>query len=374
MNDLDRGNNKNFDNEGKRYTDRYLSAFISEGSQALIKNVDTEFDVIDTGSIKFPVTINEEEYDNCYVCSPYNACVPYVQDETQKLNKPILEGLICCISNALACLLRGASINKIVSVNNWMLSTNLYPEWDGEELSKIVGEIVVKNPSHAVMFRSLNKFSNATLIDEFIRNKFIIIPSRQVYIYDNTSDYLQRHNNKIDFKLLENTQYTVINHSDIQSSDYHRIVELYNMLYLDKYSRHNPQFTQRCIEHWHKNNLIYFTGLRGTNGQLDGVVGFFKKNGIITAPVVGYDTSKDRRLGLYRMLMALTLKSSIEQKMVLNLSSGASEFKRMRGGQPYIEYSAVYVKHLPLGRRCVWYLMNFLLTYIGVPIIKRFKL
>lgn len=374
MNILDKATVENTRRDEANYVNGYFSAFISEGSQTLIKNVETKIDIINTDTIKLPMTINEEEYNNCYVCSPYTACVPYVQEETQKLNNKSLKFIIYCISNALAHLLKKASINKVVSINNWMLSTNLYPEWSGEDLPEIIKQITEKHPNHAVMFRSLNQFSNAELMERFVSNKFIMMPSRQVYIYNKHSNYLKKHNNKIDFKLLEKTKYKVIHHSDIQSSDYNRIVELYNLLYIDKYSRHNPQFTRRCIEHWHQNDFIHFIGLRSENGQLDGIVGFFKKNRVMTAPVVGYDTAKDQKIGLYRILMALTLKNSIENKMVLNLSSGASKFKRMRGGKPYIEYSAIYVKHLPLKRRYIWYITNFLLTYVGVPIIKWFKL
>ena len=48
-------------------------------------------------------------------------------------------------------------------------------------------------------------------------------------------------------------------------------------------------------------------GLRGPNGRLDGVVGCFVRNNVISSPLVGYDTTLPIDLGLYRMLSAIVL-------------------------------------------------------------------
>ena len=59
---------------------------------------------------------------------------------------------------------------------------------------------------------------------------------------------------------------------------------------------------------------------------------------------------------------------------MLNFSSGAAAFKRLRGGQPEIEYSLIHVAHLPWSRRLVWQLMGLLLQRIGVPLMRKLKL
>jgi len=221
----------------------------------------------------------------------------------------------------------------------------------------------------------LNEHSNAQLINSFKDNGFMLIPSRQVYIFgQGLSVCMDRHNTKIDLKALEKTEHKVIAHDDIAATDYARIVELYNLLYIDKYSHHNPQFTAECIAHWHQKKLLTIMGLRNEQGVLDGVLGFFEQNGITTAPLVGYDTKLPRQFALYRILMALALKRAHDKNLTLNLSSGAADFKQLRGGQAFIEYSAVYINHLPRFNRFVWKLTNFLLTYIGIPIMKAFKL
>lgn len=362
-------------NPDRSYALAYMKPFMQGPARKRIYNLETRALLLDTGNLLFPLTINDEEYDNSYICSPYTACVSYAQEEMGKLGVKPLEAILYLLSASVGILLKKAQINKVASVNNWMLSTNLYPAWNGYDVAEIRDALIQAYPDHALMFRSLNRHSNDELIQAFIRDGFIIVPSRQVYIFDGRlSSYMQKHNSRIDAAVLQKTKYKVVPHEDITEADYPRIVELYNMLYLEKYSLHNPQFTVPCIADWHKGRLLEMTGLRNPEGTLDGIVGCFERNSITTAPLVGYDTSGPKNAALYRMLMALVMRRAHDKGMTLNLSSGASGFKILRGGVPFTEYSAVYIRHLSLGRRCVWHLTNFLLTFIGVPLMKAFKL
>lgn len=359
----------------KNYAYNYMLPFMNADSRKSIANIITKSAILDTGGHFFPVTVNEKEYDNCYVCSPYTLWISYAKEELGKLGNKPLEFVLRMLLNGLGPLLKKADINKVVSINNWMLSTNLYPDCDGRNVADIKNHLIQTFPDYALMFRSLNIYTNPQLMSAFIKDGFILVPSRQVYIFDQKlSHYLSRHNTKIDFAMLQKTKYTITQHENITENDYPRILELYNSLYLDKYSYHNPQFTIECISHWHKKRLLLMKGLRNETGILDGIVGCFERNGITTAPLVGYDTGMPKNLALYRMLIALVLKHTNDNNLVLNLSSGASDFKILRGGQPFIEYSAIYIGHLPLFKKSVWHLMNLLLTYLAAPIMKDFKL
>jgi hypothetical protein len=268
-----------------------------------------------------------------------------------------------------------ARINKVVSLNNWLLSTNLYQDWDGKSIQDMTAFLVKKFPEHIIMSRSLNEQANPELLKQYKQNGYDFVPSRQVYLFDKKNgDYSKKNNTKWDFKLLEDTEYSIVSHDDIIPEDYPRITELYNKLYLEKYSYHNPQFTAECIRLWHKHKLIIMQGLRNSDGTLDGIAGCFERGGITTAPLVGYDTSLPQSLGLYRMLIALVIKRAHTHNMVLNASSGASEFKRLRGAVPEIEYSVIYTKHLSLYRRGVWKILTWILINIGIPLMKKYKL
>jgi hypothetical protein len=173
---------------------------------------------------------------------------------------------------------------------------------------------------------------------------------------------------------LQRTRFHLANHAELTPSDYPRIAELYRALYLEKYSRHNPQFTSEFIGLCHSNHLMTLAGLRDASGVLQGVVGYFERNGMMTTPLVGYNTAPPQKEGLYRMLIALVLRDAARKGIVLNLSSGAAHFKRLRGGMPEIEYSAAFVSHLSLGRKAVVHGIRTLVNLVGVPIMKRFKL
>jgi hypothetical protein len=72
--------------------------------------------------------------------------------------------------------------------------------------------------------------------------------------------------------------------------------------------------------------------------------------------------------------MAHVLEATMHRSGTLNLSAGAAHFKRLRGGKPAIEYSAVLAEHLPQRIRRALGALRALTTRIGVPIMQRFGL
>src|SRR5277367_2275448 len=59
----------------------YVQAFEKLGASHLIGNLETEIRVLQDDEIMVPVTVNQREYDNTYVCSPYTAFVSYSKAE-----------------------------------------------------------------------------------------------------------------------------------------------------------------------------------------------------------------------------------------------------------------------------------------------------
>lgn len=88
------------------------------------------------------------------------------------------------------------------------------------------------------------------------------------------------------------------------------------------------------------------------------MVGVVSGDGIVTAPVVGYDTDISQKSALYRRVIARAMALSDHYNLPLNLSSGAPSFKRLRGGVPVIEYTAVYIRHLPRYRQLPWLMLH----------------
>ncbi|WP_235918239.1 GNAT family N-acetyltransferase [Paenibacillus lutrae] len=353
----------------------YTLPLIQDGVAAYMANVRTQVQLVQVGPHLIPMTYNDKEYLNSYVCSPYSTYVSYAYEELVLFRSRALRAVLAGVIGTIAPLLKAGRINRNIHLNNWLLSTNLYEEMDREDLRLATGRLVTEYPGHAIVFRSLNERTNSGLMEILKSLGYRFVPSRQVYFFDGRNpQYLEKQNNRWDATLLKKSGYTVLEHEDLTESDYKRIVDLYEQLYIQKYSALNPQFTEAYISNCHRNGLMYMQGLKDADGVLQGVVGCFIRGDVMTVPLVGYDTSLPQKLGLYRMLMSLVLNRAAQQRQLLHLSSGAAHFKRLRGGEPFIEYSAVYIRHLPAGRRMMWSVLGGILNRIGVPVMRKYQL
>lgn len=349
----------------------------AENTQRMIANVRTEFRFAVHDRSIIPISINATDYENSYVVSTYNGVVTYPLEELRLLPSAIQRLSVASMIHCVAPALRLGKVNRAVVVNNWLLSTNLYPRIDLHWVDHLLSELRKTFPQHAILFRSLNEATNSVLLEHMRRSGFLLAPSRQVYLFDGREpDFISRHNNKIDAKLLQQTSpYQVVTHDQWSSGEHDaRIQQLYDWLYLDRYSRNNPQFMAQLMKLWRETGMLKFFGLQNASGSLDGIVGLFECEGAVTVPVVGYDTSKPKSMGLYRRLMAIALRESVQQKWMLNLSSGAASFKRLRGGRAQIEYTAVACDHLPIKQRFMWRSLAGLLQRVAAPLLERYEL
>ncbi len=356
-----------------QYARDYLLPLLSSGSLDYLTNVDTHMFALKVAGQTLPLTVNHTEYDNSYLCSQLTKYVTYAKQEFM-LNVPSLRILLNLPLKALEIILKTANINQIACVNNWLVSTNLYPNLEDFSVKNTTEFLIDRFPKHAIMFPSLNRHTNGPLMDQLEKQGYILVPSREVFIFDQTlKDYSNIRRMQMDLALLKKTPYQIVCHDEITEQDYDQITELYNLLYIKKYSKCNPMFSPACIKWWHEKKLINFQGIRDRNKHLVGVIGSFNRNGVLATPLVGYDTQLPPQEGIYRMLTALSVNEALTKKFVFNMSSGASEFKKWRGGVGHIEYSAVYHKHLPLHMRSGWNLLRSLMTHFGVKVLRKYK-
>ena len=354
---------------------QYLRNF--QTSESMICNIKTKTKICTIDNkLHLPLTINKEEYANSYVCSIYTALIPYCTQELHKLNNPLLRTVINRLITFFDSILKKNQINKLIQINNWMLSTNLhYEELQNLNYKKFFFFLSQSFPEHSFMVRSLNSHQNSHLINSLKINDCLMIPTRQVYIFDKKlKDYSLSHNYKIDKKLLKTTGYNYVAQHEIKRSDYSRIIELYNMLYIKKYSEHNPQFTSQYIEMIINHPYFYIEGFRNHHGILDAVGGRFTIEKTTTLPIVGYDTNKPKKLGLYRLVLISTILYAEKNGLIFNASSGASSFKKLRGAVPFIEYAAVYSDHLSKKRKRIWSYLKFILDKVFIPIMRKYQL
>lgn len=346
-----------------------------------IANVKTEFRVLRWNDSVFPVTINSSGnsedvtsgIENSYVVSPYASAARYPIDELKFFDSRFRKAGIKTLVHALAPILRMARIDNVVSVNNWLLSTNLYPAQPVQNLATLVAKLCREFPANAIMFRSLSPTTNAKLIEGLTDCGFRMIPSRLVYFFDVGNDWKRKKDSRRDCRLLETqSAFQCVDHGGLEASDDAEMKNLYDQLYLRKYSQLNPQFSEEQFRLWRESKMLDFTGFRNHAGKLVGIIGRFVVGDTVTAPVVGYDLRLPQKLGVYRMLMTAVIASAQREQKLLNLSSGAGRFKRLRGGRPEIEFTAVYVNHLSRAKRTVWRNVETLFRKIGVPMLRKF--
>ncbi|MFP3387657.1 GNAT family N-acetyltransferase [Brevibacillus sp. SIMBA_040] len=359
------------------YARSYLEPLMTSEPKRYVQNVQTQVLALAIDDRIMPLTINEGEYDNSYVCSPYTHYVTYAREELDMLGSPLWKGLFSPLLSGLGGWMRASQSNRMVIVNNWLLSTNLYHEMKAEDAERITEHCVERFPNHIIAFRSVCRKLCPDFYEGLHRAGYILIPSRYVYLFHPNwpaqGKWRVRNTLGRDRQLLARSGYRILSHEELGEEHAERIVALYNTLYLDKYSQHNPQFTKEFIRLAMQKKTLTLIGLE-KEGSLDGILGYFQRNGVMTTPLFGYDTSLPKQTGLYRMLSSLLVREAERQGILLHQSAGVGAFKADRGAVGEPEYTAVYLNHLPVYRRGIWQVMAFLLERIGIRMVEKYKL
>jgi len=161
----------------------------------------------------------------------------------------------------------------------------------------------------------------------------------------------------------------VVDGKALTDGELDRCRELYNRLYLEKYSYYNPQFTEAFLRLARDEGVLHLRALR-RDGRIDGVMGFFVRNGLMTQPLFGYDTELPMDEGLYRLLTLITLQEGQARNLLVHASGGVGKFKKLRGGKSVIEYNAVYDRHLPVHRRLPWSILQRI-SAAAIPVFQK---
>lgn len=357
-------------------TARWFEPVLKHGSTFSAPNIDTQVRFLSIDGIELPISVNETGWENSWVCSPYTHYVSYAKEETVKLGQPWLAPVLSTLLSALGGWLRRECFNRVVMVNNWLLSTNPWPRWRPDDPGGLLRGLSRIWPDHALIFRSLNVKESSPLLAALRSTGAQIVPSRQIWWYEPDSPLVAAsHDFKRDAALLQKADFELVPNPDFGDSDLDSAAVLYRRLYIEKYSRHNPQFTADWMRHLRATSLLSFTGLREKDsGRLLGVEACGDLHGVLTSPIVGYDTALPRSLGLYRRLAAIPVLEGRRRGLPLNLSAGVGAFKALRGGEPVMEYLAVYDRHLPASRRRPWRLIRLVSERWLAPLVRRKQL
>lgn len=345
----------------------YWSGFLEDWPNTFAPNLRTKPGLIVSNGTGWPLTVNDRIDGAAYPCSLHAQYVAYPLAELALVPSPIQRAGAGLGLRLLDAILRLGKVDQTVQWSSWLLSTNLHPPGLSFSVEPVTARLKAAFPKHAILVKNIHGFEDAQLPDRFIRSGYDLITSRQIYFFDGRSrDFLAKSTVKRDAKAFAQLpDYRVVEHAGFTPNDVPRIAALYRMLYLEKHSQLNPQYTERFVTLALRERWLEFRGLRHVSGRLDGVFACFSNGGTTSTPFIGYDTGMSSENGLYRHLVTMLLKRVAERGQLLNYSSGAGDFKRRRGGQPVIESNAVYTRHLSPARRAAFAILRELANRIG---------
>ena len=352
---------------------------ILEGTLPFIENVDNEIQILALDKVLFPLVIgNPKAKKNAYICSTLSQYFDLAIEEIaleMKGKKSFLADIAPPVLRLLRFFFKNMAFERVVFVNNFILSTNLYPKFDQKQLHLIKQKLIKKFPKYAIVFRSVNETLDKDIHQELLDLNFKEIISRPVLILDPaTKKFAKKRMYKMDKKLWEkNKVYYWDSSSELSSDEIRKVKDLYSDLYLKKYSSLNPQYKDNFIKVLIESKLLNFKILR-KNGEIHGVTAFFERNGVLTTPFIGYEQSIPLEVGLYRFLNLKLMEEAIQKNLMLNMSSGASNFKKLRGGSTTLEYNMTFYKHLPLINQLPWQIYHLISTRVAIPNIKKYGL
>lgn len=337
----------------------FLCSLVQEDPKTLISNVETRMQILTIDDLALPLSINCEEYDNSYVCSPYTHYITAAIEELKVINNRFIRTALKGFLKSIGAILKWGAVNRVVCVNNWLIPTNLHYDLNDGQLEEITKFLTREFPHHAIQFRSLNHLTNSPLINHLNSLGYQMIINRQIYLIDGRQmDAFSGNMMKKDFSLVKKSAYET---RPIQESDIENILAHYNSVYLEKYSLLNPNYTKNWTKLISTSDCWKIRALEKEK-NIDGAFAYLQIENVMTMPFFGYNVSLSQDCGLYRIISAMVAHDAKETKSILNMSAGASSFKRLRRGIDHLEFRAVYIDHLSYRQKTPWKLLKYALN------------
>ncbi len=354
------------------YAKKFLAPIVKLGAKHFVANIETQFAVLCDGNIALPITINYEEYDNSFVCSPFSHYVSYSSIVLNKLTNPVLKGMAGTGLRAYAALMKRGKINRVVIVNNWLFTTNPTPDLTDNQLDAITSFLKQRFPTHAILFRAVTEEMCKPFVQSLRQQGFDLLASRYMNMTNGADETV--FNTRIfksDRKFVREAQFQTIDSANISNDEIERLQKMYHALYIKKYSPLNPQFTPHFFSHIIENQLLDIK-IAKKEETLAGIAGFMHRKGQMISPLFGYDPEIEEHKGIYRYLSTLLMLESQKYKALFNQSAGGGFFKKLRRAYGSMEYTAVYTAHLPLRRKIPWKFLKGVVNTVGAKAMKKY--
>ena len=345
-----------------------LKLWMNELDQC-IKNVSAEVLVLHIEDQLVPVSVSQRNYNDTWINSLYGQFVLETEEEFLKVNMPkIAHRLGSAMIKIAGSILKFTQL-KTVTIYPSFTSTTLYDHYQFVNIEAITEAVAEKFPQHMIMFRTMTEHRDGMYIEQLEKLQFNKQISRMVFLYDPDEKHTknERKDKKKDFKKLKKSGYAISNYVD--RKDLSKMHLLYQDIYLNKYSKYNPMYTQYYFEALYENNLIDIWCIKDQD-EIIAFMGICNNDETIAPLYFGY---VDHIKGLYFMISSLLFKYSDEQNVLINNSAGAKDYKKARGARPHLEYHMVKYNHLKLLPKLSWMIFNTVSTAVATPILKKIE-
>lgn len=357
------------------YAQKFLTPVVKNGISHYIDNIDAQAYILKINDLVFPVVVSTENYSNSWVCSPYAHYISYGKESVGILGNAFLALIMKNLMGLFEKMSRSNKMNSVVYVNNWMFSTDLYPDpatLQSEELEAILSLLKQRFPQHTIIFRSLNKITTPQLMQSLAKKGFHLIASRYVFVTDAKNDSIFKTRIlKSDLKLWKEHPYEILNENDLQEEECIQLLDLYLKLYVMQHSHLQPQFNRDYFSMLFERKLLKFIVLK-SNGVIKGVAGYYKRNHVMMCPIFGYEKNGPESNVIYRLLNTALLLEAKKEGLLFNQSAGAAFFKSVRRAEGCLEYMAIFTDHLPTSRKLFWSTLKFIINKVGSKYMEKY--
>jgi hypothetical protein len=349
----------------------YLAALVAHTPAACIDNVPVAMVIVRLGDVALPATVNDGDAVDCHLVSPLTHYLAYGSFELRRSVSPTVRRVTRVPLDLALAIYRRTSLGRVVHVNNWLLPTNPRLSLGCDEIAALTRSLASRFPTHALVFRTLESGPDEDpLLQRLEEAGYRRVYYRPVYLFDGSGQARRTPRDVVnDMRLLRTTDLRTRSLEKDDACDPERLAALYRHLYIDRYTPLNPAYNATFFRIARESGFIRFQTLHGE--RIEGFASHYVQGARMTAAMCGYDTTRDQRMGLYRLVTAVLIRAARENRRVLNLSGGVGRFKMNRGAVAVPECEAVFDRHLPSRRRVGWAFVRLFYNSIGRRLARR---
>jgi len=202
-----------------------------------------------------------------------------------------------------------------------------------------VGE-VTKRP---VAVRGLNSLQHQQELRLLSERGFFLIPRAGTNVVVDPAKAAKKHQNaRRDLRLIQRyPELEVTRVNEITAQEAQTVASFYRRLYIEKYSRENPDFSAEFIRSSINSGLQAAFLLRHATEGLVGFTTYYTNATSLAQPMIGYAMDLRTDYPLYRILMMEIFSEALRSKKSLLWGAGADRFKAQRGGVRYTDYFCI---------------------------------